>query len=83
MKVAWGVAETTMREVVAKLGHDLHVFRVCGPWEDGIGRTARRVDCKRCGKFFYLVFCKIHAFHIKPADLHGECKPKFSRPLAA
>lgn len=83
MKVAWGATEKTLRQVTSALGHDLHVFRVTGPWIKGVGRTNRVVNCKRCQKWFRIIFCPMHGFHLKPDDLHGRCVPPSLRQPAA
>jgi hypothetical protein len=83
MKVAWGVTETKFRESAAALGHELHVFRMAGPWINGVGRTNRVTYCKRCMKVFRIIFCPIHGFHLRPEGLHGECESSSLRQPAA
>lgn len=73
MKVEWGAAQKTFRDLVAQSGHELGVFRVDGYHQTGLGYTVRKVPCKRCGRVFTITFSPVDAFTVKPDDLHGRC----------
>lgn len=73
MKVEWGAAQKTLKDLVAQSGHELGVFRVDGLYQTGLGYTVRKVPCKRCGRVFTITFSPVDAFTVKPDDLHGSC----------
>lgn len=74
MKIEWGAAQKTLKDLVGESGHELGVFRVRGLWQKGLGYTVRKVPCKRCGRVFTITFCPGQGFIMKPDDLHGRCE---------